>query len=80
MTQRIETAIEGTQPDPPPADGEAGPSGARATRQRRCAQCPDGAWAAQAILDAIPGIGLRVAETILAELGTDMSRFPTRGM
>jgi transposase len=31
---------------------------------------------AQAILDAIPGIGLRVAETILAELGTDMSRFP----
>jgi hypothetical protein len=28
-------------------------------------------------VDAIPGIGSRVAETIVAELGTDMSRFPT---
>ena len=37
---------------------------------------PNGAWTAQAILDAIPGIGLRVAEIILAELGTDISRFP----
>jgi transposase len=29
--------------------------------------------------DAVPGIGLRAAEEILAELGTDMSRFPTEG-
>src|SRR6185369_5788289 len=28
-------------------------------------------------LDAIPGIGRFVAETLLAEIGTDMSRFPT---
>ena len=28
-------------------------------------------------VDAIPGIGRRVAEDILAEIGTDMSRFPT---
>ena len=28
-------------------------------------------------LDAIPGLGVRAAEQILAELGTDMSRFPT---
>jgi transposase len=35
-------------------------------------------WAAaRAICDAVPGIGPRVAETILAELGTDMSRFPS---
>ena len=28
-------------------------------------------------LDEIPGIGRRVAEEVLAEIGTDMSRFPT---
>jgi transposase len=28
-------------------------------------------------LDEIPGIGRRLAETVLAEIGTDMSRFPT---
>lgn len=75
---RIQTAIDSTRSDPPPAAGADEPD------QRRSAgatdaptpSAPDGAWAAQAILDAIPGIGLRVAETILAELGTDMGRFP----
>jgi len=28
-------------------------------------------------LDAIPGIGRRIAEILIAEIGTDMSRFPT---
>jgi transposase len=28
-------------------------------------------------LDGIPGVGRRVAEVLLAEIGTDMSRFPT---
>lgn len=28
-------------------------------------------------LDAIPGVGLQTAEVLLAELGTDMTRFPT---
>lgn len=32
-----------------------------------------------AILDSIPGIGRWSAEVILAEIGTDMSRFPTPG-
>jgi transposase len=64
--ERIQAAIEGTRP----ADGPATPEGASA---------PSGAWAAQAIVDAIPGIGSRVAETIVAELGTDMSRFPSAG-
>ena len=27
----------------------------------------------------IPGVGRRTAETLLAEIGTDMSRFPTTG-
>ena len=35
-------------------------------------------WAAvRAICDSVPGIGTRLAETIVAELGTDMSRFPS---
>jgi transposase len=68
--QRIKLAIEGTQPSPDGGlqdqAGEVEPPSA-----------PDRAWAAQAIVDAVPGIGSRVAEIILAELGTDMSRFPS---
>ena len=30
-------------------------------------------------LEGIPGVGRRTAETLLAELGTDMTRFPTAG-
>lgn len=30
-------------------------------------------------LDGIPGVGMRTAEQILAEVGTDMSRFPSAG-
>jgi transposase len=30
-------------------------------------------------LDTIPGVGKRAAETIIAEIGADMSRFPTAG-
>jgi transposase len=30
-------------------------------------------------LDAIPGVGRRIAEDVLAEMGSDMSRFPTSG-
>ena len=29
--------------------------------------------------DAIPGVGRRIAEDVLAEMGADMSRFPTSG-
>jgi transposase len=31
------------------------------------------------LIDSIPGVGKRTAEQILAEIGTDMSRFPTPG-
>jgi transposase len=35
-----------------------------------------GCWSSAAMIcDAVPGIGPRIAETIVAELGTDMSRF-----
>ena len=76
---RIQSAIDGTRPDQPPPAGASGadrpPAHVRAGTDVPSA--PARAWAAQAILDALPGIGLRVAETILAELGTDMSRFPS---
>ena len=29
-------------------------------------------------LDSIPGVGLRTAEVLLAEMGTSLERFPTR--
>lgn len=75
--ERIHEAIEATRPP-------SGPAGERQGEQQPATQeqpsaAPDGAWAAQAILDAIPGIGERTAEMILAELGTDMSRFPSKG-
>ena len=73
--ERIREAIEDTQPDPPP---QAGDTGADLSGGTEAPSAPAGAWAAQAIVDAIPGIGTRVAEIILAEVGTDMSRFPSR--
>jgi transposase len=35
--------------------------------------------AAVRLVIGIPGVGRRVAEVVLAEIGTDMSRFPTAG-
>lgn len=32
-----------------------------------------------ALLDSIPGVNQRIAEIFLAEVGTDMQRFPTAG-
>lgn len=58
--------------DPPPTEGCTGND----------AVAPQGGddWAsARTICDAVPGIGPRVAEIIIAELGTAMSRFPTAG-
>jgi transposase len=77
--ERIRTAIDGTRAEQPRSDGD-GASNQPSSEPASAPDAPDapaGAWAAQAIVDAIPGIGSRVAETILAELGTDMSRFPS---
>jgi transposase len=72
---RIHDAIAGTRPMPPPSAGDVD---AAQTTVEPTPAAPEGAWAAQAIMDAVPGIGTRVTETMLAELGTDMSRFPSR--
>ncbi len=74
---RISVAVEGTRPEQPPPDGQAGPEKRTSEGAEAAPSAPAGAWAAQAIVDAIPGIGSRIAETIVAELGTDMSRFPS---
>jgi len=69
--ERIQEALEGTRP-PPPDAGAQDQGG-----QAEPLSAPERAWAAKAIVDAVPGIGTRVAEIIIAELGTDMSRFPS---
>ncbi len=70
---QISAAIQPPAPPAPPAtpsDGTEPPASAP----------HDPSWrSAQAICDAVPGIGPRVAEVIIAELGTDMSRFPDAG-
>jgi transposase len=73
--ERIQMAIDGTRPQQP--DRSSSPSAGNT--QLEPPSAPAGSWTAQAIVDAIPGIGVRVAETILAELGTDMSRFASKG-
>ena len=75
--ERIREAIEATRPPSGPAGERQGDE--QPATQEQPSGAPDGAWAAQAILDAIPGIGERTAEMILAELGTDMRRFPSKG-
>jgi Transposase IS116/IS110/IS902 family len=49
------------------------------TDEGEAPSAPSGAWAGQVIVDTIPVIGSRVAETIVAEPGCDMSRFPSAG-
>jgi transposase len=72
--QRIAEAIDATRPTSPPDDHQTGAEDR--TPATETGSAPAGAWAAQVLVDAIPGIGERVAETLVAELGTDMSRFP----
>jgi transposase len=50
-----------------------------ATCDGRIATCTAAEADAVACLDTIPGVARRTAETIVAELGCDMSRFPTAG-
>ena len=81
FTTQVEAMIQasGLPPTaPPPADaadrrhGDAGAAAGGAPPPEK------NTWAAvRAICDSVPGIGARLAETILAELGTDMSRFPS---
>jgi transposase len=72
LTTRIETLIEAI-----PAAHGVDPDG---TTGPHAGTGPDAVvLPAVARLDEIPGIGPRAAQIILAEIGTDMSRFPTAG-
>ena len=79
--RQIATVIEAQAPSPPPpsssvdpelvADTEVGPGDPLA------AAVP---WEeAVTLLDSAPGIGRTLAEQIIAEVGTDMARFPSEG-
>jgi transposase len=76
---QIDAAIQ--TPNPPAATPPATPSsaaGQTAASDPTPPSPPPSLWAAaRTICDSVPGIGQRVAETILAELGSDMSRFPS---
>jgi transposase len=64
--------------DEPPSQGEAdADSGAAEERPGGDPLPPLGYAQAVALLDTAPGVDKRVAETVLAELGADMRRFPT---
>jgi len=80
---QIETMIQasGLPPAPPPATGGGETDGIDLVEPQAAdsSATPSGWAAARLICDAVPGIGARVAETIVAELGTDMSRFPSAG-
>jgi Transposase and inactivated derivatives len=78
---QIDAALQAA--DAPPSDPGA-PPGEPGAPTHRPGPSGDGpsarTWrSARAICDAVPGIGPRVAEVIMAELGTDMSRFPDAG-
>ena len=67
--ERLSAEIAARLAPHPARDGADAPDGA----DPRLADDP------VARLDTIPGVGRRVAEAILAEIGTDLGRFPTAG-
>jgi len=77
--ERICRAIESTREDPPSSDRQADESAGSDKPTQVAKEAPEKAWSAQALLDAIPGIGITLAQTVLAELGTDMQRFRDAG-
>ncbi len=89
LDRRIGAEMEKDRPpEPPPGSGSptpaaslpevpapAGPGASGpGTPPAKPAQ---GLWSALWLLTTIPGISRRVAEVVLAEVGTDMGRFPT---
>ncbi|MEZ4613047.1 MAG: IS110 family transposase [Caldilineaceae bacterium] len=79
MNERIEmqmTAMDATTPPEPPAAPD--PDAAPHAEHEENDEPPSLSHAeAVALLDTIPGVDQQVAEIIVAELGTDMTRFPT---
>ena len=77
--QAVETAIS-AGPQPSDRDTPKSEGGECSTPEGVLDEAGNTSWlAARTLCDAVPGIGKRVAETIIAELGTDMSRFESAG-
>jgi transposase len=79
--QRITAQIQAMSPPPPSVAGGEPSAPAESPGPRRPAEPPPPPTYQQAIplLDPLPGIDVRSAEKILAELGTDMRQFPSAG-
>jgi transposase len=76
LSAEITRYVEGM--DGPPVSGDSG-TGSNAPEERDSGELPPPMNFEQAIilLDTIPGVNQRVAETVVAELGVDMRRFAT---
>jgi transposase len=85
LESRIGTEMEKDRPPEPPPDGGGNPLPAAGDRDPATATTPAlpkgspavSVWAALWLLMTIPGISRRVAEVVVAEVGTDMGRFAT---
>ena len=77
ISLRIEQQLEGMSWPDEPAEPDAGESIEEETLVADESELPLTWNAAVALLDTIPGINRRIAEVMLAEMGLDMSRFPT---
>jgi transposase len=62
---------------PPPGAGDTSDEGGAAEKPESEGEEPLSWSAAVELLDTIPGVDQRTAEVILAEIGLDMSQFPT---
>jgi len=76
FSERIAAQVALLSSPPPPAAAPEPPSGAGPAPASGAAPAPS-YQQALALLDPIPGINRKVAEAILAEIGTRMAQFPT---
>jgi transposase len=78
--RRIATVIEAQAPSPPPPSSSVDPELAPDTVPAPADMPAAVPWEeAVTLLDSAPGIGRTLAEQIIAEVGTDMARFPSEG-
>ena len=77
ISLRIEQQLESMSWPDEPAEPKAGKGAKEETPATDELELPLTWNSAVALLDTIPGVNRRVAEVMLAEMGLDMSRFPT---
>ena len=77
ISLRIEQQLESMSWPDEPAEPDAGESAEEEPPVADESELPLTWNTAVALLDTIPGVNRRIAEVMLAEMGLDMSRFPT---